>query len=165
MNAPRIAVIGSGPSGLYTVAALLAAGRPVHVDVIDRLPTPYGLVARVLGRTAAELRETDVPARVLAALGRSAVRDIHVLIRRGPADVKFTPAELFQLSELADADVPCPRARTSPACWPPRIAGPSTGRAGCGWKSMKAGWARRTAGAASRSMTWSQCCGTARQPP
>ena len=218
MNTPRIAVIGSGPSGLYTVAALVASGGPLQVDVIDRLPTPYGLVrygvapdhatmksvsrvlakpfarddvrfvgnvevgrdlthddlmscydaviyasgterdrrlgipgedlpgvlgsaefvgwynghpdsaavdlslnadqvavvgagnvaldiARILGRTAAELRETDVPSRVLAALDRSAVRDIHVLIRRGPADVRFTPAELFQLSELADADV------------------------------------------------------------
>jgi ferredoxin--NADP+ reductase len=46
-----------------------------------------------------------VPARVLAALERSAVREIHLLIRRGPADVKFTPAELYQLTELADADV------------------------------------------------------------
>jgi ferredoxin/flavodoxin---NADP+ reductase len=215
---PRIAVVGSGPSGLYTVAALLASGQPLHIDVIDRMPTPYGLVrygvapdhakmkavtrvlakpftndnvrfvgnievgrdlthddlaacydaivfasgterdrclhipgedlpgvmgsgefvrwynghpdaaptdfsldaeqvavvgagnvavdvARVLGRTAGELRDTDMPARVLAALARSAVRDVHILIRRGPADVKFTPAELFQLSELADTDV------------------------------------------------------------
>jgi ferredoxin--NADP+ reductase len=62
-------------------------------------------VARVLALTAGELRDTDVPARVLAALAASAVRDVHILIRRGPAQVKFTPAELFQLSELADADV------------------------------------------------------------
>jgi ferredoxin--NADP+ reductase len=218
VHQPRIAVIGSGPSGLYTVAALLAVGQPLRVDVIDRLPTPYGLVrygvapdhakmkavtrvlakpfaldnvrfvgnvevgrdlthddltacydavvyasgtehdrrlgipgeqlpgvvgsgrfvrwynghpdaagtgfsldaeqvavigagnvaldvARVLARTAGELRDTDVPAPVLAALAASAVRDVHILIRRGPAQVKFTPAELFQLSELADADV------------------------------------------------------------
>jgi ferredoxin--NADP+ reductase len=42
---------------------------------------------------------------VLAALAASAVRDVHILIRRGPAEVKFTPAELFQLSELSDTDV------------------------------------------------------------
>lgn len=214
----RVAVIGSGPSGLYTVAALAASGHQLTVDVIDRLPTPYGLVrygvapdhakmkavtrvlakpfakdnvrflgnvevgrditheeltahydavvyasgterdrrldipgeraegavgagefvrwynghpdaeqanfvldaeqvavigagnvaldvARVLARTADELRETDVPQTVLEALGRSRVQDIHVLIRRGPAEAKFTPAELFQLSELADATV------------------------------------------------------------
>lgn len=216
----RVAVVGSGPAGLYTVAALLASGTPVEIDVLDRLPTPYGLVrygvapdhakmkavtrvlakpfggrfegvrylgnvevgrdvthdelleryhavvyasgtehdarvgipgedldgvlgssqfvrwynghpdaaerdlvldaravavigagnvaldvARVLSRTAAEMRETDVPHRVLEALERSRVTDVHVLIRRTPTDVRFTPAELFQLGELADADV------------------------------------------------------------
>ncbi len=41
----RVAVIGSGPSGIYTAEALLAA-RPdaVLVDVFDRLPAPFGLV-------------------------------------------------------------------------------------------------------------------------
>ncbi|HZG91166.1 MAG TPA: FAD/NAD(P)-binding protein, partial [Pseudonocardia sp.] len=40
----RIAVIGAGPSGLYAAAALLASGEPVSVEVLDRLPAPYGLV-------------------------------------------------------------------------------------------------------------------------
>src|ERR687894_272319 len=40
----RVAVIGAGPSGLYAAAALLASGEPVGVDVLDRLPAPYGLV-------------------------------------------------------------------------------------------------------------------------
>jgi len=41
----RVAIVGAGPSGFYTAAALLAA-KDVHVsiDLIDRLPTPYGLV-------------------------------------------------------------------------------------------------------------------------
>jgi ferredoxin--NADP+ reductase len=41
----RVAIVGAGPSGFYTAAALLAA-RPVEVsiDLVDRLPTPYGLV-------------------------------------------------------------------------------------------------------------------------
>lgn len=41
----RFAVIGSGPAGLYAAEELVRAdGVEVHVDLIDRLPTPYGLV-------------------------------------------------------------------------------------------------------------------------
>ncbi|ABF45314.1 MULTISPECIES: FAD-dependent oxidoreductase [Deinococcus] len=41
----RVAVIGSGPSGVFATEALLKqTDIPVQVDVFDRLPTPYGLV-------------------------------------------------------------------------------------------------------------------------
>ena len=45
-----VAVVGSGPAGLYAAEALVKQAAalpvpvPVRVDVIDRLPTPYGLV-------------------------------------------------------------------------------------------------------------------------
>jgi len=217
---PRVAVVGSGPSGLYAAAALAASDTAVDVDVLDRLPAPYGLVrygvapdhvkmksvirvlarpfgpgevrflggvtvgpgpdavplpvlrehytavvhasgsaldrrlgipgedlpgsigsgamvgwycghpdhgvaprldvtdvavvgagnvaldvARVLARTPDELVSTDVPDAVLEALRAGRVRDVHVLIRRGPQQVRFTPVELRQLGDLADADV------------------------------------------------------------
>jgi ferredoxin--NADP+ reductase len=214
----RVAVVGAGPSGLYAAAALVASGAAVDVDVLDRLPAPYGLVrygvapdhvkmksvirvlgrpfgpgevrfvggvrvgeggiplaalrehytavvhavgsavdrrlgipgedlpgsigsglivgwycghpdhgtaplldtpaaavvgagnvaldvARVLARTPEELAPTDVPDTVLDALRGGRVRDVHVLIRRGPQHVKFTPVELRQLGDLADAEV------------------------------------------------------------
>ncbi|MFI6873557.1 NADP oxidoreductase [Streptomyces sp. NPDC050400] len=43
---PHIAVVGSGPSGVYTAQGLVQqAGVPdLRVDVLDRLPCPYGLV-------------------------------------------------------------------------------------------------------------------------
>jgi ferredoxin/flavodoxin---NADP+ reductase len=50
MTMLRVAVVGSGPAGLYTAEALIkqSAALPVpaeiKVDVLDRLPTPYGLV-------------------------------------------------------------------------------------------------------------------------
>ena len=50
MKTLEVAVVGSGPAGLYTAEALIkqaAALDPplaIRVDVIDRLPTPYGLV-------------------------------------------------------------------------------------------------------------------------
>ncbi|WP_411082168.1 FAD-dependent oxidoreductase [Streptomyces sp. cmx-18-6] len=42
----RVAVVGSGPSGVYTAQALLNQSLvpDVRVHVLDRLPTPYGLV-------------------------------------------------------------------------------------------------------------------------
>jgi ferredoxin/flavodoxin---NADP+ reductase len=41
----RVAVVGSGPAGFYAADALLKSEDPaVAVDVIDRLPTPWGLV-------------------------------------------------------------------------------------------------------------------------
>jgi ferredoxin--NADP+ reductase len=39
-----VAVVGSGPAGFYAAGALLAADVPVEVDMIERLPTPWGLV-------------------------------------------------------------------------------------------------------------------------
>jgi ferredoxin--NADP+ reductase len=50
MNSLNVAVVGSGPAGLYTAEALIKQGaaldppRTIGVDVLDRLPTPYGLV-------------------------------------------------------------------------------------------------------------------------
>jgi ferredoxin--NADP+ reductase len=215
----RVAVIGAGPSGLYAAAALLSSDLPVSVDVLDRLPAPYGLVrygvapdhvkmksvirvlqrpfepaeleflggvnvgegglplavlrehvhavihatgssvdralgvpgeelagsvgsgafvswysghpdfaeldpdlshpgvavvgagnvaldvARVLAKTADEMAATDIPGPVLDVLRSSSVRDIHIIVRRGPQHVRFTPAELNQIGDLAGADV------------------------------------------------------------
>lgn len=213
----RVAVIGSGPAGVYATEAL-CKDDDVHVDVFDKLPTPYGLVrygvapdhlkiksiesalhrvlvhprvrflgnvhvgvdvdvadlrrcydavvyacgaaadrrldipgedvrgsvaatdfvawycghpdatirdltlhaqsvvvigvgnvavdvTRMLVKPAADLRDTDVPHRVLDTLERSHVRDVHVIGRRGPAYAKFTTKELRELGELANADV------------------------------------------------------------
>ena len=44
MVGARVAVIGAGPSGLYAAAAIVGSGADVGVDVLDRLPAPYGLV-------------------------------------------------------------------------------------------------------------------------
>lgn len=218
---PRIAVVGSGPSGVYTAQALvqqtLVPG--ILVDVLDRLPAPYGLVrygvapdhekikslqntlrsvlehdrvrflgnveigargltperllglyhavvycvgaardrrlgipgedlagshsatdfvswysahpdaapagfglgarsvvvvgvgnvavdvARVLARGAEDFRPTDVPHPALGALADSAVRDVHMVGRRGPSQAKFTTKELRELGALPSAEV------------------------------------------------------------
>lgn len=40
----NVAIVGSGPSGFYTVAALLKSGVDCRIDILERLPTPFGLI-------------------------------------------------------------------------------------------------------------------------
>lgn len=213
----HIAIVGSGPAGFYTAeAALKALGDAVRIDIIDQLPTPYGLIragvapdhqsikavarryeavgtdrrvrfvggvevgrdvgiaelcslyhdvvlatgapqdrtlgiegddlpgvigssafvgwynghpscrdlappldcravaivgngnvaidcARILAKTVAELRESDIVNHALDPLGRSAVEKIHILGRRGPYQASFTLKEVGELGELLRA--------------------------------------------------------------
>ena len=214
----RVVVVGAGPAGVYAADALVRSGDDVRVDVLDRLPTPFGLVrygvapdhpktqtisaalagvlaqpavrflgnvevgtdltlgelhqhydavvittgaavdrhldvpgehlpgsvsatdfvawycghpdvspdrfeldvrsvavvgagnvagdvARMLARSPGELSSTDAPGHVLGTLARSRVEEVHVLVRRGPVQTRFTTRELRELGEMADADV------------------------------------------------------------
>jgi ferredoxin--NADP+ reductase len=40
----RVAIVGSGPAGFYAAGQLLGGETPIEVDMIERLPTPWGLV-------------------------------------------------------------------------------------------------------------------------
>ncbi len=40
----KVAVIGSGPSGFYAVSSLLKHCVDPAIDIIERLPTPFGLI-------------------------------------------------------------------------------------------------------------------------
>jgi len=211
----KVAIVGSGPSGFYTADALVRADADVDIDIIERLPAPYGLirggvapdhqttknvsrnfertalkdsvayfgnveigrdltlgelralydavvlaigapndrplgipgddrrgvigsaafvgwynghpdfrdldppldhetavvigngnvavdVARILSKTTAELESTDIADYAIDALANSAVRDIYMVGRRGPAEAKFTNVELRELGTLED---------------------------------------------------------------
>ncbi|MET3804928.1 ferredoxin--NADP+ reductase [Nakamurella sp. UYEF19] len=62
-------------------------------------------VARILARTGDELLFTDIPEHVHAALRNSAVTDVHMFARRGPAQAKFTPVELRELDHSPNLQV------------------------------------------------------------
>ncbi|MHA7305622.1 FAD-dependent oxidoreductase [Arthrobacter sp. TMN-49] len=79
LNAKEIAVIGNGN---------------VALDV-----------ARVLSKHADDLLVTEIPDNVYAGLKESPVTDVHIFGRRGPAQVKFTPLELRELSHSRDVDI------------------------------------------------------------
>ncbi|MDX2377326.1 FAD-dependent oxidoreductase [Microbacterium sp. LRZ72] len=62
-------------------------------------------ISRMLAKHADDLLSTEIPANVYEGLAASAVTDVHVFGRRGPAQVKFTPLELRELGELRDVDM------------------------------------------------------------
>ena len=62
-------------------------------------------ITRILAKHADDLLPTEIPANVYEGLKASPVTDVHVVGRRGPAQVKFTPLELRELGELRDVDM------------------------------------------------------------
>ena len=40
----RVAIIGAGPAGAFAAASLLRAAGDVEIDLLERLPTPWGLL-------------------------------------------------------------------------------------------------------------------------
>lgn len=217
MTPLSVAIIGAGPAGFYTAEALLDAIEAVRIDIVDRLPTPFGLVragvapdhqstkqvarrfeqtalreavhffgnveigsavsldelrtiydavvlalgagqdrvlgipgehllgvygsalfvgwynghpdlrelnprmrgpaavvigngnvaldvARVLVKSPEEMAASDLPDYAGQAIAEAGIREVHIVGRRGPADVKFTPAELREMGELRECD-------------------------------------------------------------
>ncbi len=64
-----IAIIGAGPSGFYTAAALVKAGLDCQIDMIESLPTPFGLIR---GGVAPDHQSTKAVTR---AFGKTAASD------------------------------------------------------------------------------------------
>ncbi|MGH3621988.1 MAG: FAD-dependent oxidoreductase [Sciscionella sp.] len=70
-EAVRVAVIGSGPAGLYATDELCKHGG-VEVDVLDRLPCPYGLLR--YGVAPDHLKMKSLEAALRRILERDGVR-------------------------------------------------------------------------------------------
>lgn len=44
VEAPSVAIVGAGPAGFYTAESLLERIPGVQIDILERLPTPFGLI-------------------------------------------------------------------------------------------------------------------------
>jgi ferredoxin--NADP+ reductase len=56
-NPLKVAIVGAGPSGFYAAEALLKSGLVVRVDMIERLPAPFGLVRHGVAPDHPKLKE------------------------------------------------------------------------------------------------------------
>jgi ferredoxin/flavodoxin---NADP+ reductase len=62
-------------------------------------------VARMLAKPADEQLTTEIADNVYRGLKANQATDVHVFARRGPAQIKFTPMELRELSHSPSVDV------------------------------------------------------------
>jgi ferredoxin--NADP+ reductase len=56
-NPLLVAIVGSGPSGFYAAEALFRSGYSVCVNMLERLPAPYGLVRNGVAPDHPKLKE------------------------------------------------------------------------------------------------------------
>ena len=88
LHAESVAVIGGGNVALDVTRMLLAEAQP--------------------------LQATDVSDEVREGIAGSRVREVHIFVRRGPADARFSPNELRALGELPGVDVVVDAADVAP---------------------------------------------------
>eukprot|EP00941_MAST-03F_sp_MAST-3F-sp1_P002954 g2954.t1 len=55
----RVCVVGAGPSGFYFARYLLRACEDVHIDILERLPSPFGLVRSGVAPDHAEVKSVE----------------------------------------------------------------------------------------------------------
>ncbi|MGO9898529.1 MAG: FAD-dependent oxidoreductase [Solirubrobacteraceae bacterium] len=113
----RLGIAGEDLHGSYSATDFVAwyNGHPDYADCEFDLSARRAIVvgagnvaldvARMLALSSDELAKTDVADHALVALGNSAVEEIVVLARRGPAQAAFTNPELRELADLELADV------------------------------------------------------------
>ena len=91
--------------------------------------------ARILAKTPAEFDGSDIVAHAADALAASAIRDIHVVGRRGPHQVSFTPKEIGEMGELERAS-----AVADPGAFPPEADGPRGRQGSPAHVTLPEGW-------------------------
>jgi ferredoxin/flavodoxin---NADP+ reductase len=85
--------------------------RDLRLDLDHEVATIVGHgnvaldVARILAKTADELRRTDIASHAIEVLAESRIREIHVVGRGSPAQARFTAKELRDFLQLSQCDI------------------------------------------------------------
>ncbi|WP_405163001.1 FAD-dependent oxidoreductase [Nocardia sp. NBC_01499] len=106
----RIGIVGAGPAGIYAADALMKSGVPVSIDLIERMPAPFGLIRygvapdhpRIKGIVTALHKVLDKPqVRLLGNIDYGTDIDATTLRR-------FYDAVIFSTGADADRALPIP---------------------------------------------------------
>src|SRR5438045_4883867 len=113
----RLGIPGEDLPGSWSATELVAwyNGHPDYQNLQFELDVERAVVigngnvaldvARMLALTPEELAPTDTTDPAIEAIGGSALREIVIVGRRGPAQASWTTQELKEMGELAGADV------------------------------------------------------------
>src|SRR5258708_12601243 len=101
----QVAIVGSGPAGCYLAERLVREAPGCRIDIIDRLPTPYGLVR---AGVAPGQQGTEAIARVF---GRVLTRDGVAFWGNVEIGKDVTLAELRRLYDAVVIATGAPRDR------------------------------------------------------
>lgn len=123
----QVGVVGSGPSGFYAAEALLKSSAPtVQVELIERLPAPFGLVRYGVAPDHPKLKEAILTYQVIARLPRFSLlgnvtigRDVTVdeLLAHYHAVVLTCGAEADRRLEVPGEDLPGSHTATEFVAW------------------------------------------------
>lgn len=113
----QLGIAGEDLAGSHSSTGLVAwysshpdfVDLPVDLDVAAAAVVGAGNVAvdvaRILGRNPEDLASTDISDEALARLRASRIRDVHFIVRRGPVQAKWSPAEIKELAHLPGVDL------------------------------------------------------------
>lgn len=62
----EVAIVGSGPSGFYVAEALLNSGIPVKIVMLEKLPSPFGLIRYGIAPDKQRLKEITLTYEYIA---------------------------------------------------------------------------------------------------
>ena len=113
MSPLRVAVVGAGPAGIYAADILSKSGLDVSIDLIERLPAPFGLVRYGVAPDHPRIKQIIVALHKILERG-----DIRLLanVDFGTdvtlADLRrYYDAVIFSTGAIRDADLRHPRDR------------------------------------------------------
>ena len=130
----RVAVVGAGPAGIYAADALTRQDDvPVAVDLIDRLPTPFGLVRHGIAPDHPKMRAIrdtlhrtlDAPARAVRRQRRGRRGHLRSTSCGGTSTPSSTPTARPSTATSASTARTCPAA-SRPPTWSPGTPGTPT---------------------------------------
>ena len=122
----RVAIVGAGPAGAFAAACLLRGHPAVEIDMLDRLPTPWGLLRGGVAPDHQEIKRlSDTFDRQTLALGCRFLGNVEVgvdvahaeLMRHYTAVVYATGAQTDKSLGIPGEDLPGSWAATEFVAW------------------------------------------------